>query len=341
MQVGQVSRAVCEPGGLFETLLDRSHGSFQRSMPIRCVFVNASHELSLTSASDCLFEGPHFDDLVAHIGRRHPHATPDDFVPGLIHHRPIRLPRSVSHLPTLPISCKISPFEEGVYVKPHPGDVSTKIKRLVESRCRSGRRPRKDDFADKVGASAAISAMVENSRRISLVVDARAGETKDSLSTGEEAPPQTASSIPVTAKEAVEMGVHLVDVGQSVRTAKDQARREAVGVLCVEEGSVEPPSSPSTRGSVRPLIKVKLEHAPLSNIRGGPQERSSSPTESETTASSRFSLYKGEDQQVWNAIEAEDGLKRSARLQRKQGCAEQPDSSPLEESDNMKKGKCN
>ncbi|WVQ82552.1 hypothetical protein IAT38_004681 [Cryptococcus sp. DSM 104549] len=49
---------------------------------------------------DCLYEGPDFTALMAHIERRHPKNTPDDFVPGLRPYAPYIPP--LERLPQLP-----------------------------------------------------------------------------------------------------------------------------------------------------------------------------------------------------------------------------------------------
>jgi hypothetical protein len=170
---------------------------------------------------DCLFEGPTFPSLMAHISRRHPQATPDDFVPGLIHHRPLSIP-DLAELPGLPICARVGrarvprftqlvegvdgqvktevdredikgedvekDVEEEVDViiqpKPCPGPIGTRTKKLVQKGCVSGKRPRKEDWVDKVGAGAAIRALVENARRLSRV-KAESGEGQDQEAGGE------------------------------------------------------------------------------------------------------------------------------------------------------------
>ncbi len=121
------------------------------------------------SLVDCLYEGPSFPELMAHIARRHPTATPDDFIPGLIHHRPIELPTSASKLPRLPHFANIHSDRQAV--APYEAEVGVRTKRLVSKGCFSGRRPRKEDYEDKKGALVAIGAALENARRFGMVND--------------------------------------------------------------------------------------------------------------------------------------------------------------------------
>ena len=115
---------------------------------------------------------------MAHVGRRHRNATPDDFVPGLIHHFPSDLP-SASALPKLP-DCAISapsqdtesarpiksPFSltKG-QVRPFNHDPSPKTVSLVSRKCFSQKKPLPNDYAKTKGALAAIGAILENAQR--------------------------------------------------------------------------------------------------------------------------------------------------------------------------------
>ena len=109
---------------------------------------------------------------MAHIGRRHRKATPDDFVPGLIHHFPPSLPPA-SALPKLPDSIPITPppnthitiptLVEG-QVQPYE-DPSPKVVSLVGRKCFSQRKPLPEKYAKMKGASAAIAALIENVQR--------------------------------------------------------------------------------------------------------------------------------------------------------------------------------
>jgi len=112
---------------------------------------------------DCLFEGPTFPSLMAHIQRRHKHSTPEDFVPGLVHHRPSYLPP----LPPLPRLARIHSEEEQAetLVRPYPKGPGVVSKRLVVRGCMSGRRPRKEDYDNKKRAMAAIGTIIENARQ--------------------------------------------------------------------------------------------------------------------------------------------------------------------------------
>jgi hypothetical protein len=121
---------------------------------------------------DCAFEGPSFDELMAHIGRRHRKATPDDFVPGLIHHFPPSLPPA-SALPKLPDPTPITPPPNTHITTPtmvegqvHPDeDPSPKVVSLVGRKCFSQRKPLPEKYAKMKGASAAIAALIENVQR--------------------------------------------------------------------------------------------------------------------------------------------------------------------------------
>ncbi|ORX35998.1 hypothetical protein BD324DRAFT_629804 [Kockovaella imperatae] len=282
------------------------------------------------SCPDCLFEGPHFDDLMAHISRRHPDATPDDFVPGLIHHRPLRLPRSVSDLPPLPSRARITgEFMDDLCgeVKGFAGERSYKARRSVERNCFSGRRPRKDDFADKKGANAAISAFIENSRRIST---AMGGQQESPAEADAADVPPTAKSAPLTAAEAKEMGVDLVDVSQSISAATEQAKREAEKDEAQTTGS-DSRSSSTSRADIEPVkrkrgrppklhVTLKLSESPAErfSLESPPSTSSESSSGSETA--SEFKLKRALDLTALVSPDGgESGRKRSARLREKQG----------------------
>jgi len=121
---------------------------------------------------DCAFEGPSFHELMAHIGRRHRKATPDDFVPGLIHHFPASLPPA-SALPKLPDPAPITPASHTHITTPtlangrvQPDeDPSPKVVSLVGRKCFSQRKPLPEKYAKMKGASAAIAALIENVQR--------------------------------------------------------------------------------------------------------------------------------------------------------------------------------
>ncbi|RXK42482.1 hypothetical protein M231_00036 [Tremella mesenterica] len=264
---------------------------------------------------NCLYEGSAFPELMAHIGRRHSTATPDDFVPGLIHHRPSYLPKK-SELPSLPTIAHIplSPIES---TPPPPGSpssshshlsgrsgsanresekpdkperpvlkfwtgatplirgsetISTKTKTKVERRCWSGHRPQKEGYATKAGARAAISAVIENSRRLSLIsgkenhpvnptitsplVDPNtttlAGDTSETQPVAEG---KEKEGIVVKEddkkNEGDEVKVDLIDIKASAKEGKELAKREMakLGMKARYDDSLSPSSrSPSPLG---------------------------------------------------------------------------------------------
>jgi hypothetical protein len=115
---------------------------------------------------------------MSHIGRRHREATPDDFVPGLIHHFPPNLPPA-SALPKLP-DCH-SPYPKPPAQRSSPsagpsigsvrsaGDCSPRIVALVRKKCFAQKKPIPDHYVKKQGALAAISAIIDNCQREQLV----------------------------------------------------------------------------------------------------------------------------------------------------------------------------
>jgi hypothetical protein len=152
----------------------------------RCPF-SKFHTLSQTEwklTVDCAYEGPSFDELMAHIGRRHRKATPDDFVPGLIHHFPPYLPPA-SALPKLPTETNLPHHRvtrsgsstkitgaEGKIVKAYEQSASPSVVNLVAKLCFSGHKPLPDSFVRMKGALAAIGAIVNNAQRERLSADA-------------------------------------------------------------------------------------------------------------------------------------------------------------------------
>jgi len=221
------------------------------------------NSLAKARSSDCLFSGPSFPLLMAHITRRHPLATPDDFLPGLIHHAP-RLPPS-SNLPALPHFATIPATVE---VGGYKGEVVSRAKRLVSSRCLSGRRPRKDRFEEKKGAMGAIGAVVENARRIIVAVTTaeKAHENDDQDDQGVD---QGDGQVPTSARTDIQ----LLDVVMSATGAREDAQREvggrgdtrhAKGIsngLITEAGSTSVESSLSPAQSAISWAKVSPTNA--------------------------------------------------------------------------------
>ena len=240
---------------------------------------------------------------MAHIGRRHPKATPDDFVPGLIHHRPLYLPPSVGDLPKLPRYVVIRPDGDCITdpsttcppVKAYVG-VGQRMVKKVEKGCFSGRRPRKDHFVDKQGAGAAISAAIENSRRIS-----QAYASDESNQEGEQdGVPNSAKSIHVTTEEATEKGVDLVDIRRSANDAKEAAK-----------------------ANVRLADGKLLVNLVIKRSKGDEDGEEDTASESAQSSSSEYSLYKARwgSAALSPSVSDPDTIKRSERLRRKTASA--------------------
>lgn len=295
--------------------------------------VNKGGDVMLIHNPDCLFEGAAFDDLLAHIGRRHPNATPDDFVPGLIHHRPLYSPPTVNDLPKLPqltiISTDPNERPKSIWACGDlPGcstEITARTVRYVVKGCMSGNRPRKDHHVEKEGASAAISAIIDNSRRISELYEST---HHDEPEEGMVETPLTARSVPMTADEAKDQGLELVDIRHYVKKAKQMAKKQMANDLDVDvDASSESAtgSRPSSRNahSIRPSLKIRLSG--LRTSKGNEREGllSESESDSDTSASSRFSLYKGTKGLTGVSPVVSDGeaaaVKRSERLRRKAG----------------------
>ena len=322
-----------------------SHGSIQAchehcltdhmgAYSARCPFSEcASYPAwSISSKGDCLYEGPNFAALLAHIDRRHPLATPDDFVPGLIHHRPSYLPESISDLPQLPHLLILSSTDDvhtsaflSGDVPGFTGDIAVKTQNCVARRCMSGHRPRKDDFADKQGASAAISAAIENSRRISVAFH--------SINSGIEMDKQDGNvselipSMPVSASEAEEQGVQIIDIKLSARRAREHAK--AAILRCSSPGSTS--ESAGSRSNSRtkltsPSSDVRSSHTSLVSrpLRRQTENDSESESEASESNASDESLYDSrrsprQSPRISGTPRGESALKRSERLRRKTG----------------------
>ena len=275
--------------------------------------------------TDCLFEGAKFPDLMAHIGRRHPNATPDDFVPGLIHHRPSYIPPEEA-LPRLPRLVNLSPHSDKVSspflcgeISGSRGEISTKVRRIVMRGSTSGRRPRKEHFVDKQGASAAITAIIENSRRIFKAYHSARSAQEDGVEVALD-PPRSAN-VPMTAAQAMEQGVALVDVRESemeaMEDAKEDVRKWERLVVEVDsdttstEGSRPVSRSASRRGS---HVKLLLK-ADLAGPRESEREGELSGTDSEVSAGSDGSEYRSKGKSA--GLLSPERVKRSERLKRK------------------------
>ncbi|WWC66331.1 uncharacterized protein I206_100232 [Kwoniella pini CBS 10737] len=103
---------------------------------------------------NCPFEGDSFPSLMAHIGRRHPKATPEDFMPGLILHRP-----QPQHLPPLPPLPSLSGPENHYPtdpIRPFNGIIGKRVQRKVLRDCFAGKNPSVDCGKPKKGARATV-----------------------------------------------------------------------------------------------------------------------------------------------------------------------------------------
>lgn len=254
--------------------------------------------LFLTNA-DCLFDSPHFPELMAHIARRHPIATPDDFLPGLIHHRPLHIP-TLAELPPLPHPLVIPSRRQIMRVRPWIGEISQRTKKLVNRGCISGKRPRKEDFADKKGASAAIRATIENCQRL------RESEQDDSALTSDVdmVVPPSALSCPKTARSEVQ----LVNVDDVCQSAKKETLLDTSLFVTTSSGGEEKVISPSG----------KWVNSRSTDISSTSSSSSSSPTEGS------FSDFDGKKIEKKLKVEpaemvntAEETVKRSERLRMK------------------------
>ena len=237
---------------------------------------------------------------MAHISRRHPAATPEDFVPGLIHHRPLAIPLSPSQLPLLPHTATILPdvLTPSGMVRPYPIGPSERSKRLVARGCFSGRRPRKEHFEDRRGAAAAIAAVIENSRRLAEKLDEQGeslGQPAAQSATGDE------MEVPMTAW-TTRTDVTLVDVLRSAATAREDARYEMEAEVKQEDDDCVSPESKPTVGDSR----LKVGSMSLTNEVRGDLVLGSGKSE-------RSSECEGDP----TVREAEEGVKRSERLRRR------------------------
>jgi hypothetical protein len=178
-----------------------------------------------TVRSDCQFEGLTFASLVKHISRCHPTATPEDFVPGLIHHRPL-YPPAQSELPplpghtTFPLAERLTPL-----VQPFSGVVGSRTIRAVKRGCIGGKRPRKVDWEDKVGAGAAIWAVVENAKRLSAAGRSDEAERQDRDSVASGATLREVSKSKIGVDPSIAEHVHEWSDSDTVGASSDDGHR--------------------------------------------------------------------------------------------------------------------
>lgn len=189
----------------------------------------------------------------------------------------------------------------------------------------SGHRPRKDDFADKQGASAAISAAIENSRRISVAFHPTNSGTEMDKQDGTVS--ELIPSMPVSASEAEEQGVQIIDIKLSARRAREQARAQV--------SRYSRPGSTSESAGSRSESRTKLT-SPSSDIRSSHTSWVSRPlrrqTENDSGGESEASESNASDESLYDSRRSprqsprisgtprgESALKRSERLRRKTG----------------------
>jgi len=181
---------------------------------------------------------------MAHIGRRHRKATPDDFVPGLIHHFPSNLPPA-SALPELPDSDPVRSSVQDHVVKKHElghkisqlyKNPSPKAISLVTKKCLSQRKPLPERYAKMKGASAAIRALIENTHRERLSTRAiPTSNLRRSISDDEDL--DTPEPIPGTVHHGLYHSpsgnalLDLIDVEAERRGAEKEARGRINGLV--------------------------------------------------------------------------------------------------------------
>jgi len=181
---------------------------------------------------------------MAHIGRRHRKATPDDFVPGLIHHFPSNLPPA-SALPELPDSDPVRSSVQDHVVKKHElghkisqlyKNPSPKAISLVTKKCLSQRKPLPERYAKMKGASAAIRALIENTHRERLSTRAiPTSNLRRSISDDEDL--DTPEPIPGTVHHGLYHSpsgnalLDLIDVEAERRGAEKEARGRIKGLV--------------------------------------------------------------------------------------------------------------
>jgi len=312
------------PNDCYQHVLVGHMGAYSARCPFSEHPTYSPQDMSDSLTADCLFEGAKFPDLMAHIGRRHPTATPDDFVPGLIHHRPSYIPPE-SALPRLPRLVKLAAYNDTASspflcgdVRASMGEISSRVRRIVMRGCTSGRRPRKDHFVDKQGASAAIAAIIENSRRIFAAYHSARVAQEDQDGAGISADPPRSANVPMTAAQAMQQGVRLVDVREfemeAMEGAKEDMRKSARLVIEVESDTTSTEGSrPASRSATRPALEVKV---PFTDQAGEPAGDPSS--ESDASSVSGGSEYRSRAGQAGVILtEGETGVKRSERLKRK------------------------
>lgn len=267
----------------------------------------------LTLKVDCLFQGDSFPSLMAHITRRHPAATPDDFVPGLIHHRPLGLPRSLLGLPTLPHHARIHDIDttDGV-AQPFPGEPGVRAKRLVVRGCLSGRRPKKEDYEEKQRAMMAISTVIAGAQRMAPIVSGTSLDADKAVDkpAKEIDRPGHEEHLPAWSARTTQGENELVNGGGNAVVAKEGVKSEKGDRRVAEQG---PPAPPKARRGL--LIRIP------STILGGGQSTSPGPTSSTSTTGEttwpKPKRRKVENPTVSAAWGVSDKVKRSERLRRK------------------------
>ena len=191
---------------------------------------------------------------MAHIGRRHRKATPDDFVPGLIHHFPSNLP-PMSALPKLPDSAPVRSSVQEHNIKAHNlahkipqphKDPSPKAISLVSKKCFSQRKPLQERYAKMKGASAAIGALIENTHRERLSTRAiPTPNLRRSISDGEDL--DTPEPIPGSVHHGLYHSpsgnalLDLIDVEAERRRAEKEARGTMKGLVDSGQAVIELP----------------------------------------------------------------------------------------------------
>ncbi|WWC58661.1 uncharacterized protein I303_101205 [Kwoniella dejecticola CBS 10117] len=175
------------------------------------VLKNHMGQFSARCPFNCLFEGDSLPALMAHIERRHLQATTDDFMPGLIHIKPQIPP--FSELPPLP--CLTHPFKYYPFnpIEPFSGGIGTRNRKMVQRSCFTGKYPRVHAYEHKKGAGAAISAIIENCKRLKT-----ANEDFGARDGGEPAVKQ----LDLTTEKTIP----LVDVVCSAKIATSEAKKE-------------------------------------------------------------------------------------------------------------------
>ncbi|ODN77874.1 hypothetical protein L202_04988 [Cryptococcus amylolentus CBS 6039] len=215
----------------------------------------------------CDFVGENFSHLVDHIESVHPSATPDDFIPGLIHFRPssASLSKAFADVPTLPEHAPL-PDIISMTAESYTGGIGNRTKRKVASRCCSEKCPKmlpgQSAEAKKGKATRIMTLVVERARRRRLSDDSSdtrlevdpVSRPEEDIKLQEDGNDAQGNKSEILEHEGAPIGIE-----EALKSASEFPQTRPLIVSAHSDGDTVSTSPSSTASSCPPMLERELK----------------------------------------------------------------------------------